>query len=235
MNKRQQARFDAGGRTSVFGKAHNADFPPRVTQAGQPGPSAAQKYWTELDSVLAEIKARFVKQTDGSYHQGATDKGTLRSAVLLDCQRINATAQIVANEKNNPGLMDRFRMPDAHNDANIVARATAFGTAITELSLEDDFIDHEHAETFLADLATHVADFETADDTKEEALQGQAGSTSSLADLIKRLVELIDALDVCVRNKFSNNAQIIGEWSTASHIERTTAKKPEGTTPANPA
>lgn len=48
-------------------------------------------------------------------------------------------------------------------------------------------------------------------------------------------METLTMLDAFVRNFYKSNAEKLGEWDTASHIQRQKKKKDDGGTPPPPA
>ena len=91
-------------------------------------------------------------QAGGGVDAATTGKALLREALLGDLRTINGSVSSLSAEKKHPALMDRFRLPDGHNDTELVATAQAFLTAISELELEDDLLALEHDENFPASL-----------------------------------------------------------------------------------
>ena len=89
---------------------------------------------------------------------------------------------------------------------------------------EDDFEDA---------LSERITDFEESQDTQSAAGQQTTGAADALGELITTGMGIRKSLDALVNNLFKGNATIIGEWATASHVERqgTRKAKPAPTTP----
>jgi len=101
---------------------------------------------------------------------------------------------------------------------------------------EAQFIAHEMPEDFLEDLATDIAAFEAKIGEQADARGGHVAAGEVLADLFDEGTELQRDLDGFMRNKFADNAEVLAEWTRASHVERAPRrKKPEGgSTPSTP-
>ncbi len=131
---------------------------------------------------------------------------------------VNRTAAAIALDRNEPGLMDRFRMPPLSSDALLVASGRAFATAITELNLAADFIEHGYEEDIVADLTAEAADVEEAESSQGGALQNQGGATASLPSLLKQGGNAVKCLDAIIKNRFRNAPGTLGAWKIASHV-----------------
>lgn len=59
-----------------------------------------------------------------------------------------------------------------------------------------------------------------ADTAKETGLQTQAGATEGFAPLLAEAMTKVHQLDAFTHNFYKTNAVELGEWHTASHVER---------------
>ena len=205
-------------RVRVFGNNNVATWPSGPKQWHE---DLAAKTTGVIDRLDAQAESQ--AGASGDFHGGATSKGVLRNALLLELRGINRTAGAIAEASNDPGVMDQFRMPHGVSDQVLVARATAMAAAAeAKASL---FIDYGHAPSFAADLRNHINAFENADDSKEGSLEAQAGATAGLSPLLKEGLMKVKQLDAFVHNFYQTDATKMGEWRTASHIERQAKKK----------
>ena len=166
--------------------------------------------------------------------RATTDKAVLRDALVGDLRLINGSVGYLSEEKKDPAMMDRFRMPDGHNDAELVAKARAFQTAIAELELGDALLGLNHDDNFLDTLDARIDEFTDADDSQSGAEQQRVGATRSLPTVISRGLTVLKGLNAIANNKYQGDAAKFGAWKTASHVERT-GQRPKAKPAAAPA
>lgn len=218
MNTRQSARVDAFKRAKQFGKDNAEDFKPKAPK------TEATKWQTqqaELATIIEAAEGKHAVQQGGALDAATTDKAVLRDALMSDLRLINGSVGYLSEEKKDPALMDRFRMPNGHNDVELVAKARAFLTAIDELEIEAELLALEHEENFLDTLDARIEEFSAADDSQSGAAQQQVGATRSLPSVISRGLTVMKGLGAIANNKYKGDAAKLGAWKTASHIERT--------------
>ena len=120
MNTRQTVRVEAFKRTKQFAKDNVDDFKPKPPKTGT---TKAQDLFAELATIIDGAEGKHAVQEGGAVDAATTDKGVLRDALMSDLRLINESVGYLAEEKKDPALMDRFRMPNGHNDAELVAKA----------------------------------------------------------------------------------------------------------------
>jgi hypothetical protein len=87
----------------------------------------------------------------------------------------------------------------------------------------------------VADLQAQVSAFGAADTTQDTGTQTQAGATESFGPLLEEAMTAVKQLDAFIHNFYKSNAAKMGEWHTASHVERQAkAKKPATPPPPTP-
>jgi len=121
--------------------------------------------------------------------------------------------------------MDGFRMPHGNNDTELAGRARAFIKAVADLKLHDAFVEHGLDDDFEDALDERIGDFEDSKDTQSAAGQQSTGAADALGELITTGMGNRKSLEALVNNLFKGNATIIGEWTTASHVERQGSRK----------
>ena len=121
-------------------------------------------------------------------------------------------------------------MPHGVSDTTLVAKANAIADAGEPM--QSDFIAHGHEKTFADDLRTHITTFEQAGTTQNTGQQSQAGATAGFEPLIVEAMMKVRQLDAFMYNFYKSNAEKLGEWKTASHIERQAASKKAPGTPS---
>jgi len=170
---------------------------------------------------------------EGTEASGATSKAVLRNALFLELKGINRSAAAIAEDKGIPEIMDLFRMPYGVGDAVLVAKASAIADAAEAMAA--DFILYGHDSTFVDDLRAHIGAIGGADTTKETGKQVRAGATEGFEPLLKEAMKTVQQLNAFMHNFYKTNAERMGEWHTASHVERQAkAKKPATPPPPTP-
>jgi hypothetical protein len=240
MNAREQARFDMIKRVGTFGTNNAADFttpsaPAKDVTAGQ---TQANQLFDDLNRPETGLIARIAKNAEtqqsgtGTSRGGTTSKIVLRDALFLELKGLNRTAAAIAAAQSKPEIMEKFRMPYGVGDAILVAKAKAIADAAE--SLASDFIAYGHATTFVADLRAHLDTFNAADATQNTGDQTQAGATGGFGPLLHEAMTKVKQLDAFMHNFHRTNAEKMGEWKTASHVEREANKKEAPASPAKP-
>ena len=182
----------------------------------------AQQTAAGFTTTISKIETKAAAQTGGmgQARQHTVDRRDARRELRIDLEAINRAARIM-------GLENEFRLPPEDNDRLLLNAARAF--AANALPLKAQFIAHEMPEDFLEDLAADIAEFETAIANQSDAVGGHVAAGEALDDLFEEATGQQDKLDGFMRNKFANNAEVLAEWTRASHVERAPKrKKPEG-------
>jgi hypothetical protein len=238
MDNRELARTTCFTNIAGFGTAHAADLADTAADSDgkKKAKAKARAKFAELTPLNDAIGKDVAKQESGGKKQGTTSRGVLRDALIGDLQEWNRTAGAIADDLKRPEIMDRFRMPHGNNDEVFAGRARAFIQAVADLALHDIFVEHGMDDDFEDVLDERIGDFEKSQETQGAAGQQEGGATDALDAHIKTGMSIRKTLDAVIRNLFKGNATIIGEWSTASHVERQGSRKAKpaagGTTPA---
>lgn len=235
MNDRQRNQLNRLINVKQFCEDHNAAF---TTTPARPGDAKFAEARTKIAALIPQITGQQAAQASGSYGQTTMNQAVERQELVDLLRTVNRTAAAVALDKNEPGLMDRFRMPGITNDTLLVAAGEAFATAITELGLAADFTAHGYEGDIVADLNTEAQDVRDAESSQGGALQEQGGATASLPGLLKQGADAVKCLDAIVKNRFRNDPATLGAWKIASHVVSTggggTPPPPTPPTPPNP-
>jgi hypothetical protein len=178
-----------------------------------PPNGVAQQTAAAFAATITKIEATAAAQTGGvgQARQHTVTRAEARRELRADLEAINRAARIM-------GLQNEFQLPSEGNDRLLLNAARAF--AANALPLKTQFIAHEMAEDFLEDLAADIAAFETAIANQNDAIGGHVAAGQALDDLFDEGTEQQKKLDGFMRNKFANNAEILAEWTRASHVER---------------
>jgi hypothetical protein len=228
MNDRDAARYDAMKRTGDFGVENAALFQPVPPATG---PTLAQQLFAALgvstddpDAGSTTLMARIKKATTGrqsaagGFHGGTTSKAVVRDGLVADLRGINRSAEAIALANGTPEILANFPLPYGLNDPALLAQARAVAAAAEPMKAA--FIALEHPADFVEALLGRVAEFENADSGQNVGQENQRGATASLGPLIQEGMTILKQLDAIMSNKFRSNAEMMGKWLTASHVER---------------
>lgn len=116
-----------------------------------------------------------------------------------------------------PGLDEAFTMP-RHNLPNrlFAIKASALHDRATEhLDLLKTFA---LGETFITELATAVAEFETAGTEANLDRVTHVGARRDLVDATVECMELVNVLDGFNRARFATDTKLLGAWEAARNV-----------------
>ena len=218
MNDRQRNQLNRLINVKQFCVDHTPDF---TNTPIKPGDAKFGTAKTALTALIPQITAHQSTQASGSYGQASMNQAVERQELVDLMRAVNRTANAIAIDQNQPGIMDRFRMPPLSNDALLVATGQAFATAITELNLAAEFTEHGYEGDIVADLNAEALDVQEAESEQGGALQNRGGATASLPSLLKQGANLVRCLDAVVKNRFRNSPETLGAWKIASHVMST--------------
>ena len=181
-------------------------------------------------SVQSAIEGR--EGASAGFHSGTTSESTLRDGLMLELIKYNRAAAAIAEADATPGLMEFFRMPYGVPDSVLPGKARTMKTKAA--SMASRFTDLGFPTDFATQLEARIVAFETAGAGQESSRDVQAGYTRSIGALLKPGLTAVKQLDVICRQKFKSNAQKLGEWISASHVERVPDSGGGETPPAPP-
>lgn len=199
--------------------------------------TSVDKKFAEASAILKEaiksLGGKAAIQASGTFGQQTEEKRTLRQDLEDEMRNYNRTAAAIAEATQNPGLMDRFRMPQGSGDGELKTKARAFAAAIRELSLNDEFEAHGHGDedengkplTPDAVLDAMAADFEAGEGSKGNALSVRAGATQAIPVHLREGKGAVKTFDAIYNNVYKDDAGMLGAWKTMSHVERTGASR----------
>lgn len=216
MNDRDRNRYEALKRVAKFKTDNTALFPA--------GPAPVDAKATALFGTVVTTNTNLAAALEGresaaaGFHAGTASQTTLRDGLLLELLEYNRAAAAIAEADETPDLMEHFRMPHGVEDAVLVARARAMKTKAASMSAR--FVELGFPADFATQLEARIAAFDAAGAGQDSALAQRAGITGSIGSLLKPGLKALKQLDVICRQKFRQNPTKLGEWLTASHIER---------------
>ncbi|MEP6823143.1 MAG: hypothetical protein ABI946_12435 [Chthoniobacterales bacterium] len=88
-----------------------------------------------------------------------------------------------------------------------------------------DFVAYGLDPAFVTQLRDQITAFEQAEETQDTGEQTQAGATAEFGPFLKEAMMKAKQLDAFVHNFYASDAEKMGEWKTASHVQRQPKKK----------
>ena len=229
MNDLENRRREMFMRVQVFGTARAGDFAPTAL---------ATQLFTDLGEIIDELNDHAARQVSGigGAQQGTSTRAVTRQALRDDLRAISRTAEAIAQD--TPGFDDKFRMPPAGNDQNLLHAARSFATDAAPLSAQ--FISHELPANFLADLHTDIVNFESAINQQSGSVGTHISAGNAIDRAIAEGLKVVKKLDAIVRNRYTNDPAALAEWTSTRHTERSPrhqqpAPPPSPTAPTPPA
>jgi hypothetical protein len=196
-------------RVRDFGTGHANEFAPA---------SLGKTLFTNITTIVSELDGHAAAQSSsaGSQYQGTTTRGQARGQLRDALEAIARTARAMSTDV--PGIADKFRVPHNNNDHELLVAARAFATDASPFASQ--FIAHELAADFLAELNADIAALEAAMSDQSGGVGGHVAARAAIDDTINRGNEIVRKLDAIVRNKYANQPATLAEWTSASHTER---------------
>jgi hypothetical protein len=220
MDDLENKRRQMFGRVDGFGSAHSADFAAN---------SLGTQLFTDLAGLVAQFDGHAATQVSGfgAAQEATSNRAVTRQALRDDLRAIARTAEAIGED--TPGFDDNFRMPPPGNDSALLNAARSFAANAAPVSAR--FISHELPADFLADLNTDIANFEAAIRQHGSSIGTHVSAGIWIDELIADGLVIVKKLDAVVRNKYADDAATLGEWTSASHTERSPRKKTAAPSP----
>jgi hypothetical protein len=196
----------------TFGIKYATDFPP-ASLGGQQ--FALVHAAVPLTAGLGATQVSGAEQT----HSAVLAKVAGRFHLHDDMVGITNAAHSLAL-LGTAGIAGKFLMPHNNGDQALLNAARAF--AADAVAFQAQFVSVGLPATFITQLNSDIAGFETAVSTKGAALGTKAGATSGLEDAAHKAAVALHVLNTVVKNTCKNNPARLAEWTTASHVEKHT-------------
>ena len=224
MEDSRRRKLEACLRSNGFGAAHADLFPTG---------SRLNELFTAMDAAIARVQAHATDHEAGTREsrQRSVSKSVARDALFAQMEPMNRTSRVLAED--SPGLENKFRMPLAFPEQDLLNAARTFLANATPLKTE--FIREEMPSDFLERLAASISDFETAINEANRTKGSKVSAHEAQDDDLSAAISILRKLDVVIRNKFAHDRAMLAEWTSASHIERhSPSKHPDNPPPAPP-
>ena len=214
MKISQKRQLDRFKRSLEFMDKHSKDFAPH---------SKAIKTGEQLKEVVERAEsnvpdANSIKPGRRIYR---SDKLAALNALRAELSRISRTASLV--EAEDKGFKNTFQMPDKRRKDELASAARQFIKDFPKVS--DKFEQFEmHAED-IEKLKTALEGYESVQGQPATKPARSPRSASSTNPLINEGIELVDALDVMLGNKYNGQDETFAEWQNASALEVTRRRR----------
>ena len=158
---------------------------------------------------------------------GRDQKPSAGEALVVRLDAIVRTARLIG--RSIPGFAESFKLPRPKRDDVIRATAEAFLTQVEPHV--DLFVARGMPADFLAGLRTAFADYEQAVAARRNGRLAAAAANAGLREAMGQASEVVEEIDVLIRNQFADHAELLAVWANARRIDSPGFTK----TPASPA
>jgi hypothetical protein len=134
-------------------------------------------------------------------------------------RRIADIAKSIAEEGEEPGIAEKFRLPRANRTYQMVA-STGVGFANEAEPIKALFIERGMEATFVTDLRALVTEFETAAGVRVGGLAVQITGTAGLAQLAREGLRFVRLLRPLINEKLKANPALQASWQLASRVAK---------------
>ncbi|MDT7542285.1 MAG: hypothetical protein QOE33_2189 [Acidobacteriota bacterium] len=204
-------RLETFLRVRQFGVTHDAAFP---------ADSRGKEVLDEIDVSIADLEQHSTAQDSHKLgaKQGTSLLSAARESLREDLTALHKTAHAAA--RTAPGLAEKFQLPGRMRDQELLARARNFAQEAEPFKQE--FLRRGMQTDFFAHLAADITAFEQLIDGRAKEEGARVAATAAIDGAIERGMEAVRELDAVVRNTFRDDAGVLAEWTSASHVERAT-------------
>jgi hypothetical protein len=225
MTAKQTAEAKRALRMLTFAKARVEDF--THSPLTKVDVKHAQTI-TKLEQVIADLGGKEAIQEanefGGETEQQRGDRGTVEAML----RAINTTMAAIAEERKQPALMDRFRMPHGDGDTELAAKLRSFATALAEGNLFPVLEEHSLVVT-KEGLEKMATDLLEGTGEQGAARAKRVGATASIPDSLRTARSCKKTFDAIYGNFYTGNTAMLAEWKSASHVPRSGGgDKPDG-------
>jgi len=215
MSDKQRRESERNARVSSYGVANVADFPSN-SKGGQ--------LFAQLNAELAAFEAlQVTKATSISTRQrGSAGRSEVRDTLRAQLIAFSDTAEIMAPE--HPEMKGRFQFPRTHrNDRTLIATARSFAEEAPPF--KPLFVEYELPADFIEAMSANADALEEHMAVQVEGSGARVTANASIGQISERINDLIDRLDVIVRNKYRNDPAKLAAWESARRLERAARSK----------
>jgi hypothetical protein len=224
MKTLDRLKFEMFERVDRFGRDYSAPLASHTYVVG---------LFTAVAGSATDMGSRAAAQVSevGSARGTTETKSSARTHLQEHVERINRIARAISI--SIPGVLDQFRMPSSDSDQALLAAARAFAT--NAVPLQAEFTKRGLPTTFLADLQQAIDAFAATIDERNSSVESQVAATADLEEPLEAGMKAVRELRSIIPTIFHDDPGTLAAWSTASHVERHSPRKPPSPpTPAAP-
>lgn len=226
MNDKQRRRYERGSRVDAFMTSNAADFP-----AGGQGAQAAARLKEELAGLSALDVAKATVAS--SRQQSSAGRRDLRESLRAQVAAFCDTAEALSPDL--PELRGRFpRLRADRSDQTLIAVARSYADAAGPFKAR--FVEYELPADFIERMRADADALEEKMTRQNEGAGARVTTNAGIEEALGRADELIERLDVIVRNKYRDDASRSAAWESARRMERAAhARRTGDPSPPTPA
>jgi len=193
-------------------------------------------FFAGVTTAWTGLKGHDVLQGTGErgFREGAAERRLLVGAIWKMNRRIADIAKSIAEEGEDPGIAEKFRLPQANRTYQMAA-STGVGFANEAEPIKALFIERGMEATFVTDLRALVTEFETAAGVRVGGLAVQITGTAGLAQLARQGLRFVRLLRPLINEKLKAQPALQASWKLASRVaKRGAVEVPVTPPPATP-
>ncbi len=214
MKISQKRQLDRFKRSLEFMEQHTADFAPD---------SKAIEAKEQLKDVIGRAESNVPENnlTKTGRRVYRSDKLDALNALRAELSRVSRTAQLVANA--DEGFKNTFEMPDKRRKDELAKAAHHFIKEFPKVSAK--FKQFEMDADDVEKLKSALAAYEQVQTVPPAKPTRTTRVPSSANPVINEGIELVDALDVMLANKYNGKTEVMNEWKEVSTLEVTRRRR----------
>lgn len=214
MKISQKRQLDRFKRSLEFMEKHAKDFAPN---------SKALIARDQLNDVVTRAESNSpennaTKNGRRVYH---SDKLVALNALRAELSRISRTAALVAAE--DKGFKNTFQMPDKRRKDELAKAARHFIEEFPKVSAQFEQFEMEADD--IEKLKAALKKYDQVQSAPADKPARLPRTSSSSNPTISEGIDLVDALDVMLGNKYSSKDDIFSEWREYSALEVTRRRR----------
>jgi glycosyltransferase A (GT-A) superfamily protein (DUF2064 family) len=221
MDAHSRRRVEMGTRVLEFSRAH---------PDSEPGTAEVV---ARLEQLIARANQAAAAQRDGIIQVRAarSRKEELRRAMLVSIAHLAEVGRAAAREEHELGKAFRFR-PDA--STYFAFRTAARGMAAAAETHKEVLLKHGLSQSVLDEFVRMLDQFDAVVALGNDGRTAHMGATRELRAVSSEIVRAVRVMNGRNRQRFAEDAQLLGSWISASTVLGTPRPdvEPEGGTPA---
>ena len=214
MKISQKRQLDRFKRSLDFVEKHTKDFAPN---------SKALKTGEQLKDVVTRAESNVPESnvSKAGRRPYRSDKLAALNALRAALSRISRTASLVEDE--DEGFKNSFQMPDKRRKEELASAARHFIEEFPKVS--DKFEPFEMNADDIKKLEAALESYESVQAQPPAKPARTPRTTASANPLVNEGIELVDALDIMMHNKYDGQDEILANWHEASMLEVTRRRR----------